>query len=109
VVLPSSWWNIPRLDAGQKEPKTISDVIDCIGHGTDVEEPQLRRLGFHPTAPRLVFTIQYRRKVDQKLYTSYVGGELSKNVKTGKYSLTAIPFTPEPPPSPGYAEDFEMR
>lgn len=96
---PQSWWEIPRLKVGQQETKEISDVISNIGHNIDVMEQSLKRRGFQ--SARLMFTCQYRREVDQKMYSFYLGGKLVKDSQTGKYFLEFIPVTPEPTHQPG--------
>ena len=97
-----AWWDIPRLAVGKPESKSLSEIIQNIGHNVDVTiKDSERNPGYTRQPPiqwwtRLVFTIEYRREVDRKRYQFYVTGVLLKDSQKGTYFLSTTPFAPEP-------------
>jgi hypothetical protein len=93
---PRAWWEIPQLGAGLTESKDFSELIGQLGRNIDATNNGLKSSERRIQLTRLVFTIQYRREVDRKAYSSYVSGVLLKDSKTGTYFLHTSPFAPEP-------------
>jgi len=95
---PQGWWEIQSLAAGRQESKALAEAIDNVGKNVDVTEslPGLKNAHVQ-LSTRVVFSLQYRREVDRKLYSSHIDGVLLKDSQTGKYFLRVPSFTPEPP------------